>query len=318
MKVAFRRTPFRPEQKEELSRLILEAGHESLWLPDNTPTADDLKDCEVLMGYFPPDLMRFLPKLKWIQTPAAGVDKLCGEHYANEDIVLTNCSGAFGIAIAEYMLAGLLMLMRGMPAYHAHQRAHRWACAGTCRTIYGSRITVLGTGDIGTSFARRAAALGAHIRGVNRTGRIPDPCFEEIFTSDRIPESVAGADAVVLCLPGTSETARAVNAAVFAAMSSQAIICNTGRGFTVSEPDMIKALQEKRVAGAVLDVFETEPLPADSPLWDMENVIITPHIAGHDDDPINAERIFDIFRENLSRYLTGRELTHVVDRELGY
>ena len=318
MKIAFRHTPFYPEQKEALSRMIRSAGHEPVWLPDTAPSADDLKDCEVLMGYFPPDLMKYLPQLKWVQTPAAGVEKLCGDIYANKDVVLTNCSGAFGIAISEYMLTGLLMLMRNMPAYAANQRAHVWQCAGTCRSVYGSSITVLGTGDIGTQFARRATALGAHVRGVNRSGRPAGPCFEKIFTADRIPEAVAGADAVVMCLPGTPESTRAVNRTVLAAMSPDTILCNTGRGYTADQAALIDALREKRIAGAVLDVFETEPLPKDSPLWDMENVIITPHISGHDDDPINIDRIFAIFRENLTRYLAGQELTHVVNRKLGY
>lgn len=318
MKIAFRHTPFFPEQREELSRMITEAGYEPVWLPGDMPSVEDLKGCEILMGYFPPDLMKYLPDLKWVQTPAAGVEKLCGDIYAHDDVILTNCSGAFGIAISEYMLTGLLMLMRNMPAYGANQRAHVWRCVGTCRSIYGSRITVLGTGNIGTEFARRATAMGAHVRGVNQFGTPADPCFEKIYATEQMAEAVAGADVVVMCLPGTPESTKAVNASVFAAMSPDTIVCNAGRGFTVDQAVMIDALREKRIAGAVLDVFETEPLPTDSPLWDMENVVITPHIAGHDDDPINISQIFAIFKENLSRYLAGQPLTHVVNRKLGY
>lgn len=135
-------------------------GYETLWCADGaTPQAEELKDCEVLMGYFPPALLPELPALKWLQTPAAGVDKLCGNIFARDDAVLTNCSGAFGVAIAEYMVTGILMLMRLMPEYASNQQHHVWKCMGSCRSIYGSTITVVGMGDIGSRFAHVAKAM---------------------------------------------------------------------------------------------------------------------------------------------------------------
>lgn len=270
------------------------------------PTAEELGDCEVLMGYFPPDLILELPALKWVQTPAAGVERLCGDIYQNPEAVLTNCSGAFGAAIAEYMITGLLMLMRNMPAYMQNKREHLWKCVGTCRSIYGSRITVVGMGDIGSKFAARAKTMGATVRGVRRTaGEVPAN-FDEVYTSDRLTEAVQGADAVVLCLPGTKLTSGLISREVIDAMGPETIVVNCGRGYTVDQDALIAALQEKRIAGAVLDVFAAEPLGADSPLWDMENVILTPHISGHDDDPINIVSMYAIFEENLNRWLTNR------------
>ena len=125
-------------------------------------------------------------------------------------------------------------------------------------------------------------------------------------------------DAVVMCLPGTRETTGMISEEVIAAMNPRTIVVNCGRGYTVDQGALTRALQEKRIAAAVLDVAEVEPLPADSPLWDMDNVVLTPHISGHDDDPINAESIYEIFKENLTRYLAGEPLNHTVDRSRGY
>lgn len=319
MKIAFRHVPFSAEQKAALNALAAQGGYEPVWCEDGSvPTADALSDCEVLMGYFPPDLIRALPALKWVQTPSAGVERLCADIYANADTVLTNCSGAFGVAISEYMLTGLLMLMRNMPAYMQNQRTHTWKCTGCCRSVFGSRITVVGMGDIGSKFAARAKALGAYVRGVRRTaGAVPEN-FDEVYTSDRLSEAVQGVDAVVMCLPGTKATTGIVSKAVIDAMGANTIVVNCGRGFTVDQSALITALQEKRIAGAVLDVFETEPLDAASPLWDMENVIITPHISGHDDDPINVASIYSIFQDNLTRWINHQPLTHIIDRSRGY
>lgn len=319
MKIIFRHVPFNAEQAAELNALAARGGYETLWCENGAlPTAEEAADCEILMGYFPPDLIKTMPALKWVQTPAAGVERLCGDIYRNPEAMLTNCSGAFGVAISEYMLTGLLMLMRNMPAYMQNKRSHVWKCVGTCRSICGSRITVVGMGDIGTKFAARAKAMGAYIRGVRRTaGAVPEN-FDEVYTSDRLVEAVQGVDAVVMCLPGTKSTAGIVSKEVIDAMGPDTIVVNCGRGYTMDQSALIAALQDRRIAGAVLDVFAAEPLDAASPLWDMENVIITPHISGHDDDPINIASIYAIFTENLNRWISGQPLIHVVNRDRGY
>lgn len=319
MKFAFRHVPFSPAQCEELTAIAAAAGHETKWLGPEVPEVSTLADCEALMGYFPPDKMKELPLLRWVQTPAAGVEKLCGDIYANPDVVLTNCSGAFGVAIAEYMLTGLLMLMRNMPAYLENQHQHLWKCIGTCGSIYGSTITVVGMGDIGTRFAERAKAMGAHIRGVRRNVNGENPaCYDEVYATAQLADAVRDVDAVVMCLPGTAATTKVINTEVFAAMSPRTIVVNCGRGYTVDQDAMIAALQEGRIAGAVLDVAAVEPMPADCPLWDMPNVIVTPHISGHDDDPVNIQFMYAIFKENMQRFIAGEPLTHVVNRSRGY
>ena len=318
MKIAFRHVPFDEKQRAVITSMVCEAGYEAVWLSDAIPTKEDLADCEALLGYFPPAIFKELPTLKWVQTPAAGVERYCGDLYVNPDVVLTNCSGAFGIAIAEYMFTGLLMLMRLMPAYAKNQKEHIWNCEGTCRSVYGSLITVVGMGDIGTNFAKRAKAFGATVRGVRRTkGECPE-YFDEVYTSENLLDAVKDADAVILCLPGTRSTTKMISSEVIAAMKEDAIVVNCGRGYTVDQDALTRALSEGKLAGAVLDVFESEPLPKDHPLWDMENVILTPHISGHDDDPVNIAQIYSIFTTNLKHYFAGEALEHVVDRSLGY
>ena len=320
MNIVFRHVPFSQAQVNALNELAAKAGYRTIWCDGNAlPDEAELKDTEILMGYFPPDLLRGAPALKWLQTPCAGVERWCADElYPSPDVVLTNCSGAFGVAISEYMLTGLLMLMRNMPAYLDNQKARVWKGAGLCRSIYGSTIVVVGMGDIGTKFAARAKALGARVRGVRR---VPDGVpehFDEVYASDRLIDAVRDADAVVMCLPGTPATTGMLSEEVIAAMPNKAIVVNCGRGRTVDQAALTRALAEKRIAGAVLDVFASEPLPEDDPLWSMENVIVTPHISGHDDDPVNAQAIFEIFVDNLTRYAQGQPLVHVVNRSRGY
>ncbi len=319
MKIAFRHIPFSASQKEQLDTLARNGGYETIWYENHmTPSAEELVDCVALMGYFAPDLIAQLPALKWVQTPAAGVERLCANIYQSDNVVLTNCSGAFGIAISEYMLMGMLMLMRNAPAYMENQHAHVWKCMGQCRSVYGSVITVVGMGDIGSHFAKRVKALGATVRGVRRSTQAIPQNFDEVYTPQQLTQAVQGADVVAMCLPGTKQTTGMISADVIAAMDKNAIVINCGRGYTMDQEALTSALEAKQIGGAVLDVTSVEPLPADDLLWDMDNVIITPHISGHDDDPVNAQCIFDIFVENLTHFLAGEPMTHVVDRQSGY
>ncbi|MBQ5770689.1 MAG: D-2-hydroxyacid dehydrogenase [Clostridia bacterium] len=319
MKILFRNTPFTDQQKETLNALCVSGGYTYKWYDKSEEVLfSDLQDAEVLMGYFPNSLLKSLTNLKWHQVPSAGVDSLCSDVYASDSVILTNSSGAFGVAISEYMLTGVLMLMRNMPAYGKNQRARLWQEEGVSRTIYKSVITVVGMGDIGTEFAKRAKALGAYIRGVKRTPGAPNEIYDEVYTTKDLKKAVMNADAVVMSLPATNETRHLLSEEILAAMGEKTIIVNCGRGVTIDESALIKALMDKKIAGAVLDVCECEPLSKDSLLWDLENVVLTPHISGRDTTPVNAEKIFEIFKENLTRYIEHRPLMNVVDRKIGY
>ncbi|MCQ2438127.1 MAG: D-2-hydroxyacid dehydrogenase, partial [Clostridia bacterium] len=317
MKIAFRRVPFNEAQQRTLNNMIISAGHEPVVYGTDMPTIDELRDCIAFIGHCPAELTREMKNLQWLQIPCDGAEAYCPDVYANPDVVLTNTSGAFGISISEFMLTGLLMMLRNLPTYMKNAAERKWQYVPPCRSIWGSTIAVIGMGDIGSNFARRVKALGATVRGVRRTPR-PTENFDAVYGPDQIIEAVTGADAVVLSLPNTKETKQLISREVIAAMRPDAILVNCGRGITVDQTALIEALQNKRIGGAVLDVYEVEPLPTDSPLWELDNVILTPHVSGLDADYINAGRIYEICRDNLAAYLKGEPLTNVVDRERGY
>lgn len=318
MKLALANVPFTPEHTDALTRLAAQHGSVlTYFAPGSSLTPSELAEYDALLGSFPPKTVKALPRLRWVQTPSAGVDHLRGAVEAGRT-TLTNASGAFGVPIAEYMMTGLLMLYRRMPAYLKNQRAHIWRAEGTTRAIYGSVVTVVGMGDIGENFARRMHAMGARVRGVKRRpGDKPD-YLEALYTSDALAEAVDGADTVALCLPATDETRGLIDEAILRRMKADAVLINAGRGATVDEDALIRALRDGHLSGAVLDVTNVEPLPEDSPLWAMENVIITPHVSGSNGDPICYNVIFEIFRDNLERFLTGAPLKNVVDVSAGY
>lgn len=320
MNIGFRHVPFDDQQRAALDAIAHEAGRGTIWFPSDGELAlDELATCEALMGYFPPETFKSLPDLKWVQTPAAGVERLCGDIYASDDVVLTNGSGAFGIDIAEYVVGGVLSLFRHFPTYCRAQDKHVWGREGVGRSIYDSTVCVIGCGNVGRTIASRMKALGAAcVRGMDRTTEIESDDFDELYLTSDPEHALAGADIVTVSLPSTPETQKLVSAAFFDCMNENTVFANVGRGVTVDQDALVEHLQAGKLAGAVLDVFEVEPLPDESPLWDMPNVVVTPHVAGWDDDLVNVRALFEIFRENLTRYFAGDELTHIVDRARGY
>lgn len=320
MRIGFRRVAFTDDEKARLDAIAREGGLEPVWLdPDAHLTPEAASKYEVLMGYYPVEETRLATNLRWLQIPSAGAETYRGDCFARPDVVLTNASGGYNVSIAEQMVCGFLMFMRHFHQYSGQQRRHEWGRAGENRTINGSSFTIVGTGNIGSELAARLREMGAsEIRGVNRSGARPTEDYDRIYTIDALAEAVSGVDGVALVLPGTPETRGVVNADVLAAMDRRTILINCGRGYTVDEQALANALAQRQIYGAQLDVFETEPLPATSPLWDMENVIITPHTAGGDDDPVNTRVIYQIFERNLRHYLAGEPLENVVDRKKGY
>ena len=278
-----------------------------------------LAQCEVIFGYVKPEHLKAATSLRWLQVAFAGVESLTNpDLYAHSDVLLTNAAGAYGVSIAEHLIATLLMLLRGLPDYVLQQQRGEWNNKTNIRLIYGSSITVIGLGDIGIEFSRRAHALGATITGVRRTNRpIPD-FISRVFTTDRLDDALPGADAVVLCLPSTKETQHIIDAHRFTLLKTHALLLNVGRGNAIDQDALCEALNKGKLGGAALDVCTPEPLPADHPLWHAKNCIITPHMAGLNALPDTSRRIVDIFAENLERYAMGKPLTHVVDIVAGY
>ena len=253
--------------------------------------------------------------LRWIQSASAGVDALLFPQLVKSDVVVTNARGVFDGAIAEYVVGVILLFSKGLAPVLEAQRRREWRHRETERLEH-KRVLVAGTGPIGRAIARSCAAMGMQVRGVGRTARPRDGEFGRVFAAEDLAEAAGWADYVVNALPATAETRRRFDAGVFAAMSPGTRFINVGRGSTVDEGALVRALEQGGIGGAALDVFEEEPLPADSPLWAMPNVVVSPHVAG--DFAGWRESAVELFVGNLERYLTGRPLRNVVDKELGY
>jgi phosphoglycerate dehydrogenase-like enzyme len=254
-------------------------------------------------------------RLRWIQTASAGVDALLFPGLVDSDVVITNASGIFDAAIAEWVVGMVVLFAKGVLRVLERQRRHEWLHELT-EPVAGRRMVVLGVGGIGRAVGRNADALGMRIRGVGRRTRPNDDVFGVVLGADELHEALGWADYVVNALPGTPETRHLVDARAFAAMRPGARFLNVGRGSTVDEEALVEALRAGRLSGAALDVFEHEPLPADSPLWDLPNVVVFPHMSG--DYAGWRESVVELFLENLGRFLKGQPLRNVVDKRLGY
>jgi len=267
---------------------------------------------EILYAWnFPAHLLRRAAKLRWIQVMGAGVERFLLPELPPR-VIVTRAAGIFGPWMAEYTLGWCLWVSQRIELFRGQQRERRWAPADPLR-LQGATLCVVGLGDIGRHVARAARSLRMRVIGVTRSGR-PVPPAERIYRPRAIRTALARADFVALTVPLSPETRGLIGESELAAMKPSAWLINIARGPVVEAKALIRALRERRIGGAVLDVFDTEPLPPEHPLWELDNVAITPHIAG---PSIRAE-IAPIFNDNLRRYAAGRGLRHVVDRTRGY
>jgi phosphoglycerate dehydrogenase-like enzyme len=279
-----------------------------------------LDNIEIVAGDFPHDLLPQARNLRWLQQWGAGADWLLRYPEAVDlDFILTNASGVHPIPIGEHILAFLLAFARGLHRATCAQVRREWTPQDQHEDVFelaGKTMLLAGVGAIGERTAKLATALGMRVLGMRRDPAAGAPGVEAMFGPDQLLELLPEADFVVLTVPLTHETQGMIGERELRAMKPTAYIVNIGRGGTIQERVLIRALEEKWIAGAGLDVFETEPLPDDSPLWAMENVIITSHYAGL--TPRYHERAMEIFLDNLQRYQAHEPLRNVVDKKLGY
>lgn len=268
-------------------------------------------------GDVPLDFVYAQPGLRWIQTASAGVDRLTlGDRPFPKHVVLTNASGVFGIAGAEQVVGMMLYFARGFPFYMAQQRRNAWVRDYShARLLKGSTVVVLGLGDLGMRLVERLGVFDVRIIGVRRTSK-PAPGVDRVLTVDRIDEALPLADHLAVTLPLTVETRGLLDRRRLGLLPKGAYLYNIGRGAVIDQEALVEALQTGHLAGAGLDVFEKEPLPAESPLWQMPNVIVTPHIGA--DTPWDADGSAEIFLDNLKRFVAGQPLRNVVDPDVGY
>jgi glyoxylate/hydroxypyruvate reductase A len=269
-------------------------------------------EAEILYCWAPPrSLLAGAPRLRWIQCMGAGVERLLVPELPPR-VLVTRAAGIFGPWMAEYALAWCLWVTQRIDGFRASQRQRRWAPVDPI-PLRGQTLCVVGLGDIGRCIARAGRALGMRVIAVTRSGRGPHEA-ERVYRTGALRAALGRADFVVLTVPLSDATRGLVGAAELAVMKPSAWLINIARGPIVVEAALLDALRQRRIGGAVLDVFDTEPLPADHPLWALDNVAITPHISG----PSTPREIGPIFNDNLRRYLAGRPLRHVVDRRRGY
>ena len=261
-------------------------------------------------------LISHAPKLKWFHSVSAGVNSYIP--VIKEDTLLTSSAGAFGLSISEHIIMVILMMLRRMPEYQKRISVRNWSKGLEQESIYGKRITVVGTGDIGSHFAERVRAFHPDcITGVSRTGKA-NPFFDEVYSIDEIDHLLPATDILVSCVPETPETIGYINRERLMLLPDTAYLVNVGRGSAVVEEDLIDILNSGLIAGAALDVFRKEPLPEDSPLYDVPNLIITPHCSGNLTIEYTKETNYNMFLTNLKHYINNEPLEHVVNKKLGY
>lgn len=255
-------------------------------------------------------------RLRWVQYWGAGVDRLPLQKLQQLGIVLTNASGVHPYPIAESIFAMLLSFTRHLHLSMRNQAERKWETTGTLGEAHGRTIGILGVGSVGLETARLAKAFHMRVLGVRRSGE-PAEWVDRMYTPENMQELLESSDYVVNCLPYTRETEHVIGREQFKAMKPSAYYINIGRGRTTDTAALVEALATGEISGAGLDVFESEPLAPEHPLWSMDNVILTPHIAG--DTTVYEERVAAIFAENLAYYLqNGRPFRNVVDLQNEY
>jgi phosphoglycerate dehydrogenase-like enzyme len=298
----------RDAEAEARWRALLDRAEVLFGVPGDS--ADDLAE-----------VVATLPWLRWVHATSAGageqVRKAGLPAEVLERVTITTSSGVHAVPLAEYAILGLLAIAKELPRFVEDQRARAWPeTRRSLRELDGQTLLLVGLGDIGRETARLGKAFGMRTVGFRRTQGPPPEHVDEVHGPQRLPELAHRADAMVVSLPLTDQTAGLIDRATIERLPASCIFVNVGRGGAVDEPALVDALRERRIAGAVLDVFAAEPLPDSSPLWTLPNVLVTPHAAAL--SARENERIVELFVDNLRRYLDGRPLRNVVEPGVFY
>jgi phosphoglycerate dehydrogenase-like enzyme len=266
-----------------------------------------------------PEVFAATGQLKWVHSLSAGVEKLLFPAFAESPVPLTNARGVFKRSLAEFVILGMLYFTKCVRRLVDNQRSSKWDNFYT-EFINNKVMGIVGYGEIGRECALLAEPLGVKIYAMRRNPArsANDVLLDKIFPADKLPEMLGQIDVLVAAAPLTPETHHLISDAAFQAMKPTAIVMNVGRGPVIDEAALVRALQTKRIAGAALDVFEVEPLPAESPLWAMENVLLSPHCTDRTVNPDWLDLSMQCFVDNFWRFTKGQPLDNVVDKKAGY
>lgn len=306
---------------EDRHRKKLEAagvGCRFLYGTPDAVTPEIVQSADIIIGQPDAESIAASENLKWLQLQSAGTDDYIKPGVLHPGTVLTNATGAYNKAVAEHAFALTLMLQKKLYLYRDEQRKARWSDHGTVASLSDSTVAVVGLGDIGLHYAWLVKSMGATVIGVKRR---PSPCPEgvdELVLTRELDSVLPRADVVMSILPNTAQTRYLYTDGRFDLMKDSALFINCGRGNAVASDVLYRALHEHKIQAAAIDVTDPEPLPPDSPLWELDNLVITPHISGGFHLPETFERIVDISADNLAAFLSGQALRNVVDFETGY
>jgi phosphoglycerate dehydrogenase-like enzyme len=274
-------------------------------------------------GPWDAEVLAAAPGLRWVHFMWAGIEGQIFSEARGSDVVITNSAGVFGPPMADHILALMLAFARRLNVCTRRSAHDLWHVEGARQSVtdgigelHGATLGIVGYGGIGRETAKRAKAFGMRVIALKRNPGEADDCADLVLGPDRLDELLAEADYVAVCCALTEETRGMIGRRELALMKATAVIVNVARGAVIDQDALIEALREGRIGGAGLDVTSPEPLPEDSPLWGMENVIITPHVAGA--SPQTRGRQFALLKENVRRFAAGEDLLNVVDRDLGY
>jgi D-2-hydroxyacid dehydrogenase (NADP+) len=285
---------------------------------------NELSDAEIAFTFaLRPEHLQSATKLRWIHSPSAAIHQFLFPEFVNSNVILTNARDVHGPVVAEHVIALIFALAKKIPQAVRFQRQHIWGQEITWRAgqrpheVAGATIGLVGLGSIGRAVANHASALGVNVIATREHPENPKPeSVHEVLPTSQLDELLARADYVVLAVPVTLATQNMIGRHQIARMKPDACLINVGRGSLIDEVALTEALRERKIGGAALDVFEQEPLPSDSPLWDLENLLITPHTAGMTEKL--WERHYALFSENLRRYLNAQPLFALVNKQSGY
>lgn len=305
---------------ESQKKLIEAASPNSQYIYQTIKTVDKktVQEADVIIGNAPADMVTNSPNLKWLQLNSAGSDAYIKGGVLNKEVLLTNASGAYGLAISEHMIGVLLQLLKKLHLYRNNQKLHLWKDEGEIKSIYNSKILIIGLGDIGEEFAKRAKAFGAYIIGVRRKNTEKPDFIDELYLMDKIEELLPKVDVVFLSLPSTKETYKMFSKDKLMLMKKGAVLLNAGRGNVLDTDALCDLVESNHLLGAGLDVTDPEPLPSEHRIWEVENIIITPHISGGYHLAETLERIVRISADNLRRFTNDEKLKNLVDFQTGY
>ena len=308
---------FSPEEEARLRAVASDA--EIRFCADADVTSEMLRDADILIGNPPLSMVESAEGLQWMQLLSSGADAYAGSQVLKaRGLVLTTATGAYGVGIAEYMVAILLAMMKKLPGYYDLQKAAQWRDLGAVVSPRGKRVLVVGTGNLGREFAKRMRAFGCELVGVRRRAGECPPEFDRVCLFAELERELPEADVVALCLPGTPETHHLFDQEMLSRCKEGAYFMNVGRGTVVPLEALCDRAITDRFAALWVDVLETEPLPDGHPLFSVPNLLITPHITGGLHLDITRENILSICEDNLRAWREGKPLRSVLDWNSGY